>query len=194
MSLDLFTTLLGLLYIFLEYRASILLWFVGILMPLLDIWLYYSYGLYGDAALAVYYTLAHVYGIVTWLLYRKRNQQSKSMVEMPVTYMPRRQYLPVALVFLAAWGATSWILKEFTNSTVPVLDGFTNALSIIGMWALAKKYVQQWVFWIVVDVVSSYLYVIKGIPFKAGLYGLYVIIAFAGLRKWMKLAQGARCQ
>jgi nicotinamide mononucleotide transporter len=55
----------------------------------------------------------------------------------------------------------------------------------VGLWALARKYVEQWVFWIIVDVIASYLYIVKGIPFKAGLYALYVIIAIAGWRKWL---------
>lgn len=66
--LDMFTTILGLLYIWLEYRASILLWFVGIIMPALDIYLYWSHGLYGDAGMAAYYTLAAVYGYCIWKL------------------------------------------------------------------------------------------------------------------------------
>ena len=64
--LDIFTTVLGLVYILLEYRASIWLWVVGIIMPALDIWLYWSHGLYGDAGMAVYYTLAAVYGYAVW--------------------------------------------------------------------------------------------------------------------------------
>jgi nicotinamide mononucleotide transporter len=72
---------------------------------------------------------------------------------------------------------------------VPVLDSFTNALSFVGLWALARKYVEQWLFWMVVDVVCTILYIQKGIPFKAGLYGLYVIIAFAGYLKWNSLAK-----
>ena len=133
--LDILTTFLGLIYIVLEYRASIYLWAVGILMPLLDVWLYYTHGLYGDAGMAVYY----------------------------------------------------WVLRTYTNSSVPLLDAFTNALSFVGLWALARKYIEQWGFWIVVDVISCYLYIIKGIPFKAGLYGLYVVIAVAGYCKWKRI-------
>ena len=59
--LDIFTTVLGLLYIWLEYRAHIALWIVGIIMPALDIYLYYSHGLYGDAGMAGYYTVAAIY-------------------------------------------------------------------------------------------------------------------------------------
>ena len=98
--------------------------------------------------------------------------------------MPLRLYLPATAGFLVAWAATYYILVTWTNSTVPVLDSFTNALSFVGLWALARKYIEQWWFWILVDMVCCILYVQKGIPFKAGLYGLYVVIAIAGYFKW----------
>lgn len=181
--LDIFTTVLGLVYILLEYRASIWLWTVGIVMPALDIWLYWSHGLYGDAGMAVYYTLAAIYGYAVW----KWGKKSGTTEELPITHMRKRLYLPTILFFLAAWGITYYILVTFTNSTVPLLDSFTNALSFVGLWALARKYIEQWFFWIIVDGVCCYLYVVKGIPFKALLYGLYVAIAIAGYIKWKKM-------
>lgn len=188
--LDIITTVLGLVYIFLEYRASIWLWLVGILMPALDVALYWSHGLYGDAGMAVYYTIAAVYGYLVWKFGKKRkaDKQLSEQGDLPITSMPVRLYLPATLFFFVAWGLTWYVLKTYTNSTVPVLDGFTNALSFVGLWALARKYIEQWFFWIVVDVVCCYLYVGKGIPFKAGLYGLYVVIAVAGYFKWRKQA------
>ena len=180
--LDILTTILGLAYILLEYRASVLLWFVGIIMPALDVWLYWSHGLYGDAGMAVYYTLAAVYGFLVWTFGRKYGQ--KKGEELPITQMRRRLYVPVLLFFLGAWALTYCVLVTFTNSTVPLLDSFTNALSFVGLWALARKYTEQWLFWILVDAISCYLYIVKGIPFKAGLYGLYVVIAVAGYFKW----------
>jgi nicotinamide mononucleotide transporter len=183
--LDMFTTILGLLYIWLEYRASILLWFVGIIMPALDIYLYWSHGLYGDAGMAAYYTLAAVYGYCIWKFKKTR----KKKLSLPIAFMPKKQYLPAALFFLAAWGITYFVLITWTNSTVPVLDSFTNALSFVGLWALARKYAEQWLFWIVVDVVCTILYVHKGIPFKALLYGLYIVIAVLGYIKWRKQAK-----
>jgi nicotinamide mononucleotide transporter len=181
LTLDIITTILGLLYIALEYRAHIALWVVGIVMPALDVWLYWSHGLYGDAGMAVYYTLAAVYGWAVWRFGKKRGQEAD---EMPITRMPHRLYFPTLGVFFALWALTYWILTSFTDSSVPLLDAFTNALSFVGLWALARKYVEQWAFWIIVDAICTYLYIVKGIPFKAGLYGLYVIIAIAGLRKW----------
>jgi len=181
--LDILTTVLGLIYIWLEYRASIALWVVGIFMPALDVWLYWSHGLYGDAGMAVYYTLAAVYGFYIWKFKKTR----KLKQSLPIIHLPRRKYLPVLLFFLLAWGATYLILVKWTNSTVPLLDSFTNALSFVGLWALARKYLEQWLFWIVVDVVCCFLYIQKGIPFKAGLYGLYVFIAIAGYYKWKQM-------
>ena len=100
--LDILTTVLGLIYIWLEYRASIALWFVGVIMPALDIWLYWSHGLYGDAGMAVYYTLAAVYGFYIWKFKKTR----KLKQSLPIIHLPRRQYLPATLFFFFAWGAT----------------------------------------------------------------------------------------
>lgn len=180
--LDIFTTVLGIVYLILEYRASIALWVVGIIMPALDVYLYWSHGLYGDAGMAVYYTLAAIYGYAVWRFGKKRGQQEGDAL--PITHMPGRLYLPAIAFLVVAWAATYYVLTEFTNSTVPALDAFTNALSFVGLWALARKYVEQWAFWIVVDVICCYLYIVKGIPFKAGLYGLYVVIAVMGYFKW----------
>ena len=207
--LDIVTTILGLIYLVLEYRASIALWVVGIVMPAMDIYLYWSHGLYGDAGMAVYYTLAAIYGYAVWKFGAKWKRMLKrkasgvagsdkavdaaggSSEELPITFFPRHLILRTLGFFLLAWAATYYVLVAYTNSTVPLLDAFTNALSFVGLWALARKYVEQWLFWIAVDVVCCYLYVVKGIPFKAGLYGLYVVIAVMGYRKWKGLAKKA---
>lgn len=216
--LDIVTTILGLIYLVLEYRASIALWVVGIVMPAMDIYLYWSHGLYGDAGMAVYYTLAAIYGYAVWkfgakwkaMIKRKGSDKkeganavssdkietasavSSSSEDLPITFFPRRLILRTLGFFVLAWAATYYVLVAYTNSTVPLLDAFTNALSFVGLWALARKYVEQWLFWIAVDVVCCYLYVVKGIPFKAGLYGLYVVIAVMGYWKWKGLAKKAQ--
>ena len=186
--LDIITTILGLIYIWLEYRAHIALWIVGIIMPALDAVLYWNHGLYGDAGMACYYTLAAFYALFFWKFKKTRKKKQP----LPIVYMPRRQYMPTILFFLVAWGATYYVLIKWTDSTVPVLDAFTNALSFVGLWALARKYVEQWLFWMIVDAVCTLLYIQKGIPFKALLYGLYVVIAIAGYYKWRGMAKRMR--
>ena len=183
--LDILTTILGLIYIWLEYRAHIALWVIGVIMPALDIVLYWQHGLYGDADMACYYTFAALYGFYVWKFVKTRKKKEP----LPIIFMPRRQYLPTIVFFFVAWAAVYYVLITWTDSTVPLLDSFTNALSFVGLWALARKYVEQWVFWMVVDGVCTFLYIKKGIPFKAMLYGLYVVIAIAGYLKWRSVAK-----
>ena len=96
-------------------------------------------------------------------------------------------WVGLGLVF---WLAIYLILTNFTDSRVPVADAFTTAFSIVGIWALARKYLEQWFVWIVVDIVTCALYFYKDIPFKASLYALYVVIAVFGYLKWKKLMLG----
>ena len=177
--LDILSTVVGIVYIILEYRASIWLWLVGLIMPLIDIVLYYDAGLYADFGMAIYYALAAVYGFVAWRFFssKKANADTDKLI------------VPATVVFGVAWAAIYFILIYFTDSTVPVADSFVNALSIVGLWALARKYLEQWMVWIVVDVFCAVLYAYKDIPFKAWLYGAYAVIAVFGYMKWKKMMQ-----
>mgnify|MGYP002783040823 FL=1 len=182
--LDLLGTLIGLVYVYQEYKANVWLWITGIIMPVVYMFVYWDAGLYADFGMQVYYALAAIYGLAVWKWGKKRNQTTQ---EMPITHVKRSLLLPSLLLFLTAWGALYLILATLTNSTVPVLDSFGNALSFIGLWWLARKYLEQWWIWVVVDAELSALYVYKGIPFTAGLYALYVVIAIAGFFKWRKM-------
>ena len=179
--LDITTTVLGLAYILLEYKASVWMWIVGFFMQSLGIVLYYQKGLYADCGMEFYYLAMTVYGFIAWT----RHQQKKK--DLPIRHIPVKTACWWLLVALAFWAAIYYLLVTFTNSVVPVADAFTTALSIVGIWALARKYLEQWFVWIVVDVVTSALYFYNDIPFKASLYALYVVIAVLGYFKWKSL-------
>ena len=182
--LDIITTILGLAYILLEYKASIWLWAVGFVMQALDIVLYYDKGLYADCAMEFYNIGMTIYGLWVWKFGRKKNQPKGA--DLPVTHFKKSLILPWLLGTLAIW-AVRWDWPTQIGSTVPVADAFTTALSFVGIWALARKYLEQWLIWIVVDVVTCVLYFYKGIPFKASLYGLYTVIAVFGYLRWRKM-------
>ena len=179
--LDIVTTVLGLAYILLEYRASVWMWLVGFMMQALGIVLYYQKGLYADCGMEFYYLAMTVYGYWKWV------RGSGSKQSLPIRHFPKRLILPWLILIGAVWALIYWLLITFTNSNVPVADSFTTALSIVGIWALAHKYLEQWFIWIAVDVVTSILYFYKDIPFKASLYALYVVIAIMGWFKWREM-------
>ena len=180
--LDIVTTVLGLAYILLEYKASVWMWVVGFVMQALGIVLYYQKGLYADCGMEFYYLAMTVYGYWRWIKPTAKTQKPKA-----ITHFPKKLVFPWLLIIAIIWAVIYWLLITFTNSNVPLADSFTTALSIVGIWALAHKYLEQWFIWIAVDVVTSVLYFYKDIPFKASLYALYVVIAIFGYLKWRKM-------
>ena len=154
-------------------------------MPAIYTVVYYEAKLYADFGMQLYYIVVAVYGFLYWR-FGKRTKDDK---ELPITRFPKRKIIPSIVVFMALWSTVYYILITFTNSNVPVLDSFGNSLSIIGLWALAKKYIEQWWIWFVVDIELSALYFYKGIPFTSGLYALYALIAIAGYFKWKRMMQ-----
>ncbi len=181
----------GLVYIWLEYKANVWLWLAGIVMPAIYIYVCHEAGLYADMGINIWFLLAGVYGWAVWLgktSRRKADTDSKDG-NMPVTRTPRRVWLPAMLAGGAFFAVIAWILVNFTDSEVPYCDAFTTAFSIIGLWMLARKYAEQWLVWIVVDVVTCGLYLYKGLPFSGALYGLYSVVAVFGYLKWLKLAK-----
>ena len=205
--LDIVTTVLGLAYILLEYRASMWMWLVGFLMQSLGIVLYYQKGLYADCGMEFYYLVMTFYGFWRWVKAPSSAPEGATIVstsesrtdEAPsgavggastsIRHFPSKLVLPWLAIIVVVWGVIYWLLVTFTNSNVPLADSFTTALSIIGIWALAHKFLEQWFIWIAVDVVTCVLYVYKDIPFKAGLYALYVVIAVFGYRKWRSMME-----
>ena len=183
MALEIIGTLVGLVYLWLEYKASIYLWIASIIMPAIYIFVFYEAGLYADFGINVYYEMAAIYGWMMW----KYGGKNKEEQELPITRMPIRSWLKAGIVCLVAHFFIGWILVNYTDSNVPWWDAFTTALSIIGMWMLARKYLEQWLVWIVVDVVCVGLYIYKDLYFTAGLYALYTVIAVFGWLNWKKL-------
>lgn len=181
--LDMLTTILGLAYIILEYRASLWMWVVGFFMQALGIVLYYQKGLYADCAMEFYYISMTIYGFWRWFRHPVAGKDTKPL---QITHIPRKLILPWGALTAVIWAVIYWLLVTFTNSTVPLADSFTTALSLVGIWALAHKYLEQWFVWIAVDIVTCVLYFYKEIPFKASLYALYVIIAILGFFKWRR--------
>lgn len=182
-TLDIVGCLIGLVYLWLELRASIWLWLLGVVMPAFYLNIYWQTGLYADFGLQVYYILAAVYGWASWKFFSK----GKTEAERPITRTPRRLWLVLAVCAAVVWLAVYLILSRLTPSTVPASDALVNALSIVGLWMLAKKYLEQWWVWCVADVLFAALYIYKGIPFTAGLYGLYAVVAVFGYFKWKRM-------
>ena len=131
----------------------------------------------------IYYLLIAVYGFVSWT----RGSSKSKNGSLRITHIGWLTGVAAVCATLLLWWFIWWILVTFTDSTVPVADAFTTSLSIVGLWMLARKYVEQWLAWFVVDIVCCALYYYKGINFYCILYGIYTIVALLGFRKWLRM-------
>ena len=174
---------LGLLYLWLEYRANIWLWVVGMLMPCVHSLLYYKSGLYADCAMQCYYIVAGLYGLGAWLAGQRRTAKP-----LKIAHTPLRLVVPLLAIYGVLHTAIYFVLVRFTDSSVPFWDSMTTAMSVVAMWMLSRKYLEQWLVWLVVDAITVGLYLYKGIPLTAGLYTLYSALAIAGYLRWRRIS------
>lgn len=179
--LDTLGTVLGFLYLILEFRTSAWMWVVGSIMPAIYVVVLYQAGIYADCGMEVYYFLAGIYGLVYWL---KGTKKEGSTVE--ICHTPRKLYSFLILITLVIWLLLAAFLREFTDSQVPNIDALSTALSVIGMWMLSRKYIEQWGIWFVVDAISTGLYIYKGVYGRSILYGIYTVMAIYGYYVWLK--------
>jgi nicotinamide mononucleotide transporter len=128
----------------------------------------------------VYYVLAGLYG---WIVWKNKRPQGQPL---PISQTPASVWAKLAAVYAVLHVALFCFLYFCTDSKVPILDSFTTALSMVAMWMLSRKYVEQWLVWLVVDAVTVGLYFYKGIPITAGLYTVYCALAIAGYFRWKR--------
>lgn len=179
---------IGLTYLFLEYKANVWLWPVGILMSIFYVAIFFHGKFYADAAVYLYYIGANTYGLIQWTRSRRQPiEESESKQELAITHVPAKRIVPLAAITIGLWMILYGILKAVTDSPIPLGDAFTTSVSIVAMWMLAQKYLEQWMLWIVVNIVSTILYFWKGLYPTSVLFIVYVIVAILGYFRWKKL-------
>jgi nicotinamide mononucleotide transporter len=151
-------------------------------MPVVYVWIFFNSKFYADMGVNIYYFFASIYGWILWNRHRNNGQD-----ELPITHTPNKHILPITVTALLLFAIIAFILVRFTDSPVPFGDSFTTALSILGMWLLAKKYVEQWWFWFAVNIASCGLYIWKGLYPTSVLFGIYSVISVFGYFKWKKI-------
>lgn len=180
--------LLGLAYLYYEFKASPRMWLIGLIMPMVSMWIYYSRGLYADFAMNIYYLVMAIYGYIVWTF----NLRRRVKATLPVTHISLSSLVLTTIVFAVVYAAIAAWLVFLTDSNVPYWDAFTTAMSIIGTWMLARKYLEQWLAWFMVDAVCVGLYIYKGIYLYAALYCAYTILAVFGYLRWRRMMRSDR--
>jgi nicotinamide mononucleotide transporter len=176
----------SLLYLYFSIRQKILLWPMGIVSALLYMVVFFRSKFYADMGLNGYYLAISVYGWIIW----KRGSKGKAD-PLAVTRIRLRLALFLALITAAAFFGIGLILDCYTDSPIPYWDAFTTALSFTATWMLARKILEHWILWIIVDAVSMGLYLYRGLYPTLLLFAVYTAMAVIGYIQWKRTLQAS---
>ena len=171
----------GLLCVWFLIKQNILTWPAGIIYVLISFIIFVQAKLYADFILHIFFLVLNIYGWYYWVAPHNTDESG-----VPVTTSSMK--LIVMIVLLAAAGTylSGRLLLTYTDASLPYWDSTTSVLSIAAMWLTAKKKIENWVFWFVVDVLATGIYFYKGLYFYCILYLVYIGMAVAGYIAWRK--------
>ena len=174
----------GVASVWLTVRQNPWCWPLGIDNVGLFAVLFWRERLYADAGLQLVYVAVCAYGWWAWV------RGGPGAGPLRVSRVPRRASLALLVggVLLAA--ALGLTLKRATDAALPFWDAGTTAFSLVAQWMQARKWLENWVLWLVVDVVYVGMYLTKGLPLTAGLYAAFVVLAVLGWREWTRAVRG----
>src|SRR6056297_4098067 len=180
--IELLGAIFGLLYIILSIKQNIWCWPFGLITSALYVYVFFVTKFYADMGLQVYYLVVSVYGWYHWMYGGKSKEQDN----LKPGWGNLKLYVRLTLATVALFAVIAFILIRFTDSEIPYWDAFTTAGSFIATWMLARKIIEHWLIWIIVDSVSLGLYIYKGLYATVILFAVYTLLAVIGYIEWKK--------
>ena len=180
--LEVTAVVFALAYLLLAVRENVLCWLFAFLSTGIYTVLFWDVSLLMESALNVYYMAMAVYGWQQWT--RGGASGDGQAHTLSVQSMSTRQHLLVIATIAILTAASGYLLGEHSSAVWPYVDSFTTWASVITTYLVARKYLQNWLYWIVIDTVSIPLYIDRGLHLTALLFVAYVVIAVIGYFKW----------
>ncbi len=178
----------SLIYLYFSINQKIWLWPMGLLSSVFYMIVFLMVHLYADMILQVYYLVVSVWG---WIFWKKKQEDNKTKT-IPIKKTSVKDFVNISFAFVMLYLLLVLVLLKLpsvlniASSEMPYLDAFTTAGSFVATWMLVKKRIEQWLFWIVIDMVSMGMYIYKGLHPTAILYFIYSVMAVGGYIVWRK--------
>jgi nicotinamide mononucleotide transporter len=177
---ELISAVLGLVYVLLNIKEIPWAWPVGIASVALAVIVSWDATLYWDMVLNVIYVVLSFYGWYQWLHGGRKNSELRVS---RIQTRPLLFWLTLASLLTVLLG---WLSDQYTDSDIPYWDAATTTFSLVATYFLARKYLQNWIMWILIDAVYVGVYYYKGLYAYMVLFGLYVVLAWVGWKEWKK--------
>ena len=176
--------LLGLLSVFLVTRQNIWCYPLGIVSVFIYIFIFYEVKLYADMGLQVFFIVLQVYGWYEWLY------GGEKKTELKVSWGTRTLYGFTTLFVVITTAVLGTLLHRLTDASLPFIDSLLAVLSMAAQWMMAKKYIENWILWTIVNIGSIAMYAMKELYFTMFLYAVYLVLGILGYVAWKKSLRG----
>lgn len=179
-NLELIAVILGLIYLILLIKEKIACWIFGILSSAISIYLFYSIQLYSEAILYFYYVIIGIYGFWLW---STKGLEKKSF---QIKDFKLRSHLITLVIGIVLSLLSGYSFSSLSDASSPYLDSFTTIFSFIASYLQAKKILSSFIYWIVINAATLYLYLHKELEFYFFLTVVYFIFSFVGFITWQR--------
>jgi nicotinamide mononucleotide transporter len=183
--LELIAMLLSLAYVILVAKGSLWCWPAAFISTGLYTYIFYDVLLLMDSALHVYYLLMAVYGYWQWS--KNVSDEEENNAKLNIVSWALNKHISICLSLALVASALGYVMANFTPASFPYLDTFTTVYAVFATYLVTQKVLENWLYWIVIDFVSIYLYIEKGLIPTTVLFVIFVIVAFYGYVKWLKV-------
>ena len=182
-TLEITGVVFGLLSVWLAKKNHIGVFPTGMISTSIFVYLLLKWGLVGDMLINAYYFGMSVYG---WVIWSRVNDQQQTTL---ITRINQLEWKYLFLLFVGSLGFVYGVYQWFGlwNSSTAMIDTLTTAIFFSGMWLMARRKIENWIFWIVGDIISVPLYLIKGFSFTSLQYLIFTFIAIYGYLEWKKI-------
>lgn len=170
-------------YLVLAIRQNRLCWIASFISAILGVFVFADATLYMQSALWGFFAAMAVYG---WLQWSRGLEDSRERLQ--VRTWPLRNHVVALVAVVIASAAFAWVLSH-TAQAMPFLDSLVTVASILTTWMVAKKLLENWLYWFVIDSISIYLFVTQGVWLYAMLYVVYLVLVVIGYRQWRAQAR-----
>jgi nicotinamide mononucleotide transporter len=178
----------GIASVWFSKKENILVYPVGLINTIIYVYLSFKYHLLGEAAVNFYYTVMSIYG---WILWARKDKQHHHILHITSSTQKQwvQQLLFFAVLYVVIFFSLTYLKQVFYSGAIPWADAFASATAFTGMWLMAKKKVESWVWWILTNIASIPLYFVKGLVFTSVYYAVLLVLAIMGLAEWRRRAR-----
>ena len=173
----------GLLCVWLLIRENVLTFPIGLIYAVVTVVVVARANLFADVLLNLYYVIMNAYGWYFWIYGARERRTSEVLL---VAWVPKKQWPMIVGVIVLGTVLMGLYFSTQTQASLPYPDSFTTVASFVAMWMSAKKYLESWILWLVIDVIQVGLYIVKGIEAYALLYLIYLFMAVYGWFQWRR--------